>query len=183
MSVFRTLSLVRNCSLKLLVVLAAMSSQAQVVSKNNHGFNLKITAEVAVSAKVAYEQFINVGEWWVADHTYFGDSAGLAIDARAGGCFCEIDGNKEVLHMLVTQVRPGEEIRMVGGLGPLQMMGVHGGMSWRFERIDDERTRIIQTYNVTGYMDGGLDQLAEIVDAVQSGQLQSLVSRLTVGAK
>ena len=81
--------------------------------------------------------------------------------------------------MLVTYVQPGREIRMVGGLGPLQMMGVHGGMRWTFEALPAGGTRITQTYNVTGYAQGGLGRLADIVNAVQTGQHDALVSKLT----
>lgn len=151
---------------------------ADVTSKGETGFNLKITAEVPVRPKQAYDQFIRVGEWWTKSHTWYGDSANLSIEPRAGGCFCEISGENEVLHMLVTFVQPGVELKMVGGLGPLQMMGVHGGMSWRFEDIDTG-TRIVQSYNVTGYAPGGLSDLAEIVDAVQTGQMNALVNKLS----
>ena len=54
---------------------------------------------------------------------------------------------------------------MIGRLAPLQMMGIHGGMSWQFGPISDG-TRIIQTYNVTGYAPGGLTDLADIIDSV-----------------
>ena len=117
-------------------------------------------------------------EWWVKGHTWYGDANNLVLDAKAGGCFCEISGDNQVMHMLVTFVKPGEEVKMVGGLGPLQMMGIHGSMSWRFEAMDGG-TRITQTYNVTGYAPGGLSDLADIVDAVQTGQLNALIAKLS----
>ena len=67
----------------------------------------------------------------------------MTIEAKAGGCFCEKSEEKEVLHMTVSYVEPNKEIRMVGGLGPLQMLGVHGGMSWKFEAIDANTTKIL----------------------------------------
>lgn len=161
-----------------LLVCVSASARADVISKSTTGFSLKITAEVPVDAKTAYDQFISVSDWWVASHTYYGKAENLSIEAKAGGCFCEKSGDNEVLHMLVTYVQPGREIRMVGGLGPLQMMGVHGGMSWTFEPTE-QGSRIIQTYNVTGYAEGGLDQLADIVNAVQTSQHNALVARLT----
>jgi hypothetical protein len=155
------------------------TTNAEVTSKSDNGFNLRISGEVPVGRARAYEQFLAIGNWWNASHTYFGDASGLYLEPRAGGCFCEKSGDREVLHMLVTQVRPGEEIRMVGGLGPLQMMGINGGMSWTFDAVDDSTTRITQTYNVSGYMEGGLGQLADVVDGVQTGQLNALVASLT----
>lgn len=163
--------------LLLLLACLSFSAQGEVINKGENGFNLKITGIAHVKPETAYEQFIKVSDWWVENHTWFGKGENLSIDARAGGCFCEIEGDKEVLHMLVTFVNPGEEIKMVGGLGPLQMMGIHGGMSWRFEPVDNG-TLITQTYNVSGYASGGLLDLADIVDAVQTGQLNALVNHL-----
>lgn len=150
---------------------------AEVTSKGETGFNLKITGEAGVTPAVAYEQFVRINEWWIASHTWYGDANNLSIEQKAGGCFCEISGDNQVLHMMVTYVKPGEEIKMVGGLGPLQMMGLQGGMSWRFEPTD-VGTRIIQSYNVTGYSPGGLLDLADIVDSVQTDQLRALVTKL-----
>ena len=157
------------------------AAAADVTSKSQTGFSLKITGEVSASPAEAYRQFINVSEWWIESHTWFGDATKLSIDPRAGGCFCEISGDREVLHMLVTYVEPGKELKMVGGLGPLQMMGIHGGMSWRFIQTEGG-TEIIQSYNVTGYAHGGLSDLAEIVNAVQTSQLNALVKKINTGS-
>ena len=169
----------------------ALMAGAEVTSKGDNGFNLTIIGEAPVPVSEAYEQFINVADWWLASHTWFGDAAGLSINPRAGGCFCEKSTARpegesaggEVLHMLVTFVKPphqgNAEIRMVGGLGPLQMAGLHGGMSWSFRTLDTGHTQITQTYNVTGYMEGGTSQLAEVVDRVQTSQLDALIRRLS----
>ena len=45
--------------------------------------------------------------------------------------------------MRVSFVDPGVEVRMLGGLGPLQMMGLHGAMSWRFEPRQDGGTVLV----------------------------------------
>ncbi len=171
-------SLVRTLLVTALLLLSG-SLRAEVIAKGENGFNLKIIGEVDASPGQAYEQFLRVDEWWVANHSWFGRRENFSLDARAGGCFCEIQGEQQVLHMLVTFVNPGAEIKMVGGLGPLQMMGLHGGMSWRFEALEDgQGTRIVQTYNVSGWAPGGLLDLAEIVDAVQTSQLNALIARL-----
>ena len=111
----------------------SLNVHADVISSDEHGFEIYIEKTVLVDHKTAYEQFLRVGEWWNADHTWFGDAGNLSIEAKAGGCFCETSGDRQVLHMTVSFVDPGNEVRMVGGLGPLQMMGVHGGMSWKLE--------------------------------------------------
>jgi len=153
---------------------------AEVLSSSANGFTIQIERQVAAEPATAYQQFIKVGDWWNADHTYYGQSANLTLDARAGGCLCEIDGDKQVLHMTVSYVEPGKEVRMIGGLGPLQMMGVHGGMSWQFVPVGKSETKIIHRYQVTGFMDGGLDKLAPIVDKVQTLQVELLVTKLNV---
>jgi hypothetical protein len=151
---------------------------ADVTSKGDTGFTLVITGEVKTTPVEAYDQFIRIEEWWLEGHTWYGRSENLSIEPKAGGCFCEISGDNQVLHMLVSYVQPGVELKMVGGLGSLQMMGVHGAMSWRFEPIADG-TRIIQTYNVTGYAPGGLKEVADIVDSIQTSQLNALVNKLS----
>ena len=162
----------------LLVMLFPLSLGAEVLTTASDGFLIKIEREVAVTPQQAYEQFISINDWWISGHTYFGEAKNLSIDPKAGGCFCEIKGDKQVLHMTISFVDPGKEIRMVGGLGPLQMMGVHGGMSWKFENLDEHKTKIIHQYRVVGSSDQALNKLAPIVDKVQSQQVDALVKRL-----
>lgn len=166
------------CPLLLALLLLPLYLDAEVISSAANGFTIQIERQVAVKPAAAYQQFIEVGDWWNADHTYYGKSDNLTIDAKAGGCFCEIEGDKQVLHMTVSFVEPGKEIRMIGGLGPLQMMGVHGGMSWQFVPVGKNNTKIIHRYQVTGYMEGGLDKLAPIVNKVQTLQVDLLVKKL-----
>ena len=156
----------------------SLNVTAEVVSSSPNGFEIHIERTVQVDAQTAYEQFLRIGEWWHPDHTWFGDASGMSIAARAGGCFCEVSGDRQVLHMTVSYVEPGREVRMVGGLGPLQMMGVHGGMSWKFVAVNETETKIIQHYQVTGYAKDGLAALAPIVNQVQTIQHESLVERL-----
>ena len=165
------------------LLLLPLNLNAEVLSSGTNGFIIQIESQADAVPAVAYQQFINVGDWWNAEHTYYGKSENLSIDAKAGGCFCEIEGNKQVLHMTISYVDPGSssnspEIRMIGGLGPLQMMGVHGGMSWQFVSVGDDQTKIIHRYQVTGYMEGGLDKLAPIVNQVQQLQVDKLVLQL-----
>ncbi len=161
----------------LTLLLLAGPAFAEVTAKGATGFNLRITGEVNVSPATAYEQFLKVEQWWLSSHTWYGKSENLRINAEAGGCFCEISGDNQVQHMMVTYVQPGVELKMVGGLGPLQMMGLHGGMSWRFEPHEGG-TRIVQSYNVTGWAPGGLEDIADIVDSVQTDQLNALIQQL-----
>ena len=81
--------------------------------------------------------------------------------------------------MAVSYVEPNTELRMIGGLSPLQIMGVQGGMSWKFSAITQTKTEIIHTYQVAGFMPEGLDKLAAVVDKVQSSQVDSLITQLS----
>ena len=157
-----------------LVSFLILPAGAEVLSSSSNGFVIQLETTVNAKPSRAYHQFLNVAQWWDAAHTYYGKSQNLSIDAVAGGCFCEVSGDKQVLHMTITYVDPGKEIRMTGGLGPLQMLGVQGGMSWKFELMENNTTKITHRYQVGGYMDGGLDKLASIVNQVQAGQLEQL---------
>jgi hypothetical protein len=63
----------------------------------------------------------------------------------------------------------------VGGLGPLQMMGVSGGMSWLFTEIE-KGTLITHQYHVAGFNPNGWQQLSKIVEQVQATQLNRLIA-------
>ena len=164
--------------LTLIILMFSNTLNADVVSVDQNGFALHIERTVSVDADMAYQQFVIPAEWWNSNHTYSGDAKNLKMDAKAAGCFCEYFDNKQVLHMLITYVDPGTEIRMVGGLGPLQMMGLSGGMSWKFEHIGNNQTKITQHYQVSGRIEGDSAALAKIVNEVQTQQLELLVKRL-----
>ncbi|MBU2970456.1 SRPBCC domain-containing protein [Pseudoalteromonas sp. C2R02] len=165
---------------KLLILLFFFSSSlfAEVIQKDKHGFKIIIKKTVNVSSSATYKQFLNISQWWNKDHTWFGKSENLTLEPKAGGCFCEKSKGREVLHMTVSYVDPNTELRMIGGLGPLQIMGVQGGMSWKFSAITQTKTEIIHTYQVVGFMPEGLDKLAAVVDKVQSSQVDSLITQL-----
>ena len=160
-----------------LLLALPLSAQAELDSVDTYGFELTIERTVAATQEKAYRQFLNVGQWWNQDHTWFGHSKGLTIDPKAGGCFCEIDGKKQAMHMIVSYVDPNQELRMIGGLGPLQMLGVHGGMSWQFSEVDKGKTKITLNYKVIGRMKEGLDKLAPVVDSVLNVQMNNLAAK------
>ncbi len=165
-----------KCSVLCLLVLSA-AAQAEVVRSDAQGFQIRIETDIQAPPMAVYKQFLKVGEWWNDEHTWFGDAAGLSIKARAGGCFCEKNGRREAVHMTVSYVDPGKEVRLIGGLGPLQMMGIHGGMSWTFTANENGGTRVVQQYQVTGSIAGGMQALAPVVDQVQSIQQNGLAAR------
>jgi len=167
--------------MKKLIILCSLFSfcaYAEVISSSENGFSLEISVKVNSSPKQAYKQFLQVKDWWNSEHTWFGNAKGLSIQPKVNGCFCEKNGNKQAVHMTVTYVDPNNEIRMIGGLGPLQAMGLHGGMTWTFEKLDETTTKITHKYNVTGYSKDGLKSLAPVVDSVQQIQVNSLANLL-----
>src|SRR5690606_27748588 len=112
-----------------------------------NGFTLENSAVVAATPDRAWDALVNhVGRWWPADHTWWGDSANLTIEPRAGGCFCERAGGRQAQHLEVVFVDPGRTLRMTGGLGPLQGMGLHGALEFRLAATDEGGTRITLWY-------------------------------------
>ena len=120
-----------------------------------------------------------VAAWWDGDHSWSGDAANFSMDAQAGGCFCETlpDGGS-VEHMRVVFAQPGRLLRLRGGLGPLQGLGVTGTMDFRLEDDGHGGTRLKYRYGVGGFVPGGLASMAEPVDLVQLHQLERLAEYL-----
>ena len=83
--------------------------------------------------------------------------------------------------MAVTFVEPGKLLRMTGGLGPLQGMGLHGALEFRLEPVEGEAapsTRITMYYRAGGYSPDDLSAFAPVVDQVQARQLGGLAEHL-----
>lgn len=137
------------------------------------GFTITHTVLVHGTPAQAYQAFTGkVGSWWDPEHTYSGKAANLTIDAKPNGCFCEkIGPSSGITHMTVVYADPGKVLRLTGGLGPLQQMGVAGAMTLHFT-AKDGNTEVVFTYAVGGYSPQGLDKLAQVVDQVLVGQLE-----------
>ena len=160
-------------------ILISDLTYGEVVSVGASGFHIKIEAQVNVAPAVAYQQFLRVQEWWNSAHTWFGDAGNLSLEPVAGGCFCEQQGAQSVQHMTVSFVVPDKKLVMLGGLGPMQQMGLTGALSFTFVPITGLKTNIVQEYRVSGYHPDGFAELAKIVDQVQTVQLQGLTAKLT----
>lgn len=120
-----------------------------------------------------------VDQWWPKDHSWWEGT--FTIDSHAGGCFCERHGEKSAQHMIISLVDPGVLLRMTGGLGPLQGLGLSGTLDWQLapEEDNSQITTVTLTYRVNGYMPGGFAGLAPVVDQVQALQLGGLQTLLT----
>ncbi len=171
----RALALAFALALTGLVPLAAGPARAAVADSSATGFTVTISVTIAAPADSVFLAVVDeVGDWWNPVHTYSGASENLTIDPYAGGCFCEqLEGDGSVQHMQVVSVEPGRMLRMIGGLGPLQGLGVCGSMTWEFADADSG-SRIDLTYAVGGYVAGGLASWAGGVDQVLSEQVARL---------
>lgn len=161
-------------------MLAPVSAHAAVTDATPQGFTVENTVTVPVAPDVAWTAMVrDVDRWWPKDHTWWGAASTLAIEARAGGCFCEraADNVRQAQHLQVVHLEPGAALRMTGGLGPLQGMGLHGVLDVTFKAVDGG-TSVTWRYRAGGYTPDDLSKLAPIVDRVQAQQLAGLATHL-----
>ncbi len=163
--------------------MAAPATRAEVVARSAGGFQSRASVWVSRPPREAYERAVGaVARWWDPSHTYSGDASNLALEASAGGCFCErLAGGGSVQHLEVAYVQPGAAIRLLGGLGPLQELGASGALTWKFETIES-RTRVTWTYRVTGMESADVEKLAGLVDQVLTVQVTRLGRFIDTGS-
>jgi uncharacterized protein YndB with AHSA1/START domain len=164
-----------------LALLCAGNAAAAVKDAAPNGFTIENEQVVPVDQATAWKALVgDIDRWWPKDHTWWGAESTLSIDARAGGCFCEIgrDGKQQAQHMTVSFVDPGKTLRLLGGLGPLQGMGLNGAMEFRLSAAKDGGTRIVLHYRAGGYTPDDLSKFAALVDKVQGLQLGGLADYL-----
>ena len=165
----------------LLLAAAAWASgyaQAEVKGATASGFTIENTRVVAADPQTVWNALVDdIDLWWPKDHSWWGAASKLSIDARAGGCFCERAGAQQAQHMQVSFVDPAKLLRMTGGLGPLQGMGLHGALEFRLVP-EGGGTRITLWYRAGGYSPDDLSKFAPVVDQVQGIQLGGLADYL-----
>lgn len=162
-----------------ILLAAAGPTRAEVRDATASGFTVVNAIRVPVEPTRAWKALVDdVDRWWPADHTWWGADAVLSIEARAGGCFCERHGERQALHMLVTMVDPGTLLRLTGGLGPLQGMGLTGALEFRLAPADGGATTVTMHYRAGGYAPDDLSKLAPVVDRVQALQIGGLATLL-----
>ncbi|MEE4299702.1 MAG: hypothetical protein V2J24_09690 [Pseudomonadales bacterium] len=157
----------------LMLTLLAGPVTAEVTDAATAGFGVEQVREVPQAPALAWALFVEeVGRWWNGAHTWFGDASALSIEAEAGGCFCERASAGTVEHLRVGMAAPGRSLRLLGGLGPLQPLGVAGALSVDFEALEAGGSRVRLVYRVSGHTPGGLEAWAGPVDAVLGEQLE-----------
>jgi hypothetical protein len=148
---------------------------AEVIDSTDYGFTTRGIVIINADSNTVYRHLVkDINKWWDPDHTFSGQSKNLSIDAKANGCFCEkLDKGGSVRHMAVVYVMPGKMLRMKGGLGPLQSLGVDGSLTFLLYTTGNGTT-IEMSYAVGGYAPGGLQNWASPVDQVLHNQLKRL---------
>ncbi len=153
----------------------ADAARAEVTAVSEHGFVSEHELDIAADPERVYQALTGgIHLWWDAAHSYSGKAENFYLEARARGCFCEkLSSGGSVRHMQVVFADPGKQLRLSGGLGPLQTMGVAGSMSFVLV-AQPPGTRLEYRYEVGGFTAGGLAALAGPVDRVQFAQLNRL---------
>lgn len=166
--------LIRNALIGASLLTLVLPALAEVKDASPSGFTTENSVIVMTDPASAWQALVgDVDAWWPKDHSWWGSAGTLSFDARAGGCFCEKSGERQAQHLQVVFVDPGKLLRLTGGLGPLQGMGLYGVLEWRLVPVDGG-TRITYWYRAGGYTPDDLRSLAGVVDQVQAKQLGGL---------
>jgi uncharacterized protein YndB with AHSA1/START domain len=161
--------------------LAAGAARAEVVDSTPGGFEVKQTVTIAAPASAVWTALLKPDQWWNGKHSWSGEAHNLSLDARVGGCWCEtLPNGGGVEHMRVVFLAPGKVIRFQGGLGPFQMSGADGRLAWMLAETDG-KTTLTWTYDLGGYMKGGLQPMAAPVDGVLAEQIARLKAYIETG--
>jgi len=165
-----------------LAAITAAALPAEVVEATSAGFSLRGTVTIQAPPADVYRKLVTPSEWWSSSHTFSGDAANLAMEARPGGCFCEkLPNGGGVHHMEVVYVNPAKTLVLHGALGPLQSIAAVGSMTFDLTP-EGQGTKLAFKYIVAGYQPGGMVSWANPVDGVLAEQVGRLKSLLETGA-
>lgn len=160
----------------------AAPATAEVALLKDDFFVSRHTQTVNASSEDVWNTLLSPSDWWNGEHSFSGDPENLILDARAGGCFCEMlpvgEGRTEpgsVRHLEVIFVDPGKAMRLTGALGPLQSEPLMGVLTVTLKPIDDG-TRILFEYAVGGPSRFDQATIAPAVDSVIGEQLTRLAA-------
>lgn len=157
-----------------LALLAAGSARAEVADAQPNGFEVRHQMVIAAPARAVWATLVQPSKWWASAHTWSGSAANLSLGAASGGCFCErLPNGGSVLHMTTVNAAPGQKLVLSGALGPLQNSGASGALTFLLAEKDGQTT-VTVTYDVGGYLKGGLDKIAAPVDGVLGQQVAGL---------
>ncbi|MFC6635388.1 ATPase [Microbulbifer taiwanensis] len=155
---------------------------AEVISQSPGEFAIRLEQELEQNSASVYRGLASLPEWWNPAHSYSGSAGNLSMELRAGGCFCERWDQASVEHLRVIYALPEREVRLSGGLGPLQSMPVSGLMQWRIVPQGD-KSLLTWEYRVWGSSANKLDAIAEPVNSVLAEQFRALKVYLEKGGE
>jgi uncharacterized protein YndB with AHSA1/START domain len=165
----------------------AQPVRAEVVTRSETGFVVRLTSEVTAPPAEAWKTILAPAQWWQGQHTFSGEAANLALDPQVGGCFCEVLPRPEgapsaqkpggVQHMRVIYIEPPRALRLSGALGPLQSEALAATMTITIKPTE-KGSRILFEYVVGGFMRYKVDEIAPAVDRMLTAQLASLSGKL-----
>jgi len=162
------------------LVLLAGAARAEVTDTSPSGFEVRRSVEIAAPAAKVWAAMVAPGRWWSSQHSWSGKAQNFTFDPRAGGCWCETLPGGGALHLTVTYVARGREIRMFGQQGPFQFTGAVNTLDWKLAEKDG-RTTVTWTFEAGGYVKGGIGQLAAPVDGVMGENIDRLKRYVETG--
>ena len=156
-----------------LLLLAATPAAAEVREMGPSHFTLGMSATSRLPPDRLWARLIDWKSWWDGAHSYSGNAGNFQLTLAPGGTLQEQWAGGVVVHSRLLQARPGRQLRLSGGLGPLQSLPVEA--VWDIG-IAPEGTgsRVQFTYRVAGDATARLDKLAPAVDQVMTAGLARL---------
>jgi len=172
-----------NGSMILVLLVCATATRAEVLSSDAAGFQILIKKETKAETKDVYDAIVSdFSKWWDPAHSFSGEANNLSMDMEKGCMLEKLPNGGFVRHLEIVHCDPGKTLRLTGGLGPLQEMGVHGALTYKLVEADG-KTEIQLVYNVVGFKGLQLDKVAPAVDRVleeQAERLKKLCDSATV---
>lgn len=166
---------------------APLPAAASVAQVSQNGFVVRHLIDVSTSPEETWAVLIKPSVWWDSDHTWSGEAANLSLDARAGGCFCEILPNASsvkaaphgsVEHMRVIYIERPRALRLLGALGPMQADAANATLTIQLKPSAKGGTQVLLEYVVGGFTRTPFEKLAPGVDAMLGQQVRRLGEKL-----
>ena len=161
-------------SFSLFVFLGQSILSGEVVDSAPDGFQIKVTIETNAKPARAFQKLTaGYSRWWDPNHSYSGKAENLKMDFEKGCIYEKLDQGGFVRHMEIVYCRPNKAIRLTGGLGPLQEIGVAGALTFKISEKNG-KTQVELSYVANGYSKQNLDKIAPAVDKVLTDQMARL---------
>lgn len=171
----------KKIALGIVALFAAGAARADVVESSPSGFALRQTVQIAAAPDKVYAALVQPAKWWSSSHTFSKSAANMSIDAKAGGCFCEIWKGGSVQHALVVYAQPGVALRLRGPFGPFQGQGVDAALTFSME-AKNGGTEFVMEEVTGGFMQGGMGDWGKKADGMLAEQVARLKQYIETGS-